>query len=198
MKHHLLLTLLALVLAPLTLLGIGAAVEAQDANPVRPGQLDGPMSIPNPSARFSDNLDAHAPAAAPGDLSGRDQVRIRGRVVIRVSPGTRRTRTNMLAELPRREMRTTYAEIEHGDCIRARSLVGIQLSNDDRLMFFMNNGDVLLARLEDGCNVRAFYAGFYADRSNDGQLCADRNRLHSRAGEMCEVAEFTELVAVGT
>lgn len=199
MKQRFSLLLLALLCAPAALLWLGVQVEAQDASPTRPGQMTGPQSVPQAlpvlggspaqAPPFNALEEARQPAI-------QHQVRIRGRVVIRISPGPRRARSNMLNDLPRRPLRTSYAEVEHDDCIPARSVIGVQPSNDGRLLFFTNQDQVLAARLEDGCNARAFYAGFYTERNNDGQLCVNRNRLQSRAGAMCQVAEFTRLVAV--
>lgn len=189
------LLLLALLVAPLLAVWLAVKVEAQDANPTRPGQVNGPQSVP---------LTGSNPGQVPPfntldtarEVPAQHQVRIRGRVVIRVTPGPRDARSEMLADLPRRPLRTSYAEEEFGDCIRANSVIGVQPSNDGRLLFFTNQSQILAARLENGCNVRAFYAGFYAERSSDGQLCINRDRLQSRAGASCQVAEFTRLVAV--
>jgi hypothetical protein len=53
---------------------------------------------------------------------------------------------------------------------------------------------MLSAELEKACRARDFYSGFYVDRNADGQLCVDRDRLHSRSGSDCSVSRLRELV----
>lgn len=188
------------LLAPVAILAsllVGHAatrVEAQDAAPDRPGQ-----SVPLPSPVLGFDPDAEAPfdmlerARQP---QIRHQVRVEQRVVIRIGPAAPQARTQMMADLPRRPMRTRYAEVEHGDCIEAEGVIGVQPTADNRLLFFTNSNQIIAAELEDECSARAFYAGFYIERSEDSRLCVDRDRLQSRAGASCQVEEFTRLVAV--
>lgn len=124
-------------------------------------------------------------------------MRIRQRVIVRVSPAPPRARTQMLADLPRRPMRQRYEEVEHDDCVDVNDIVGVQPTTDNRLLFFTQERQVLSARLEQSCTARAFYAGFYVERNDDGRLCVARDLLQSRAGASCEVADFSRLVAVG-
>ena len=55
---------------------------------------------------------------------------------------------------------------------------------------------ILSVALERACDARAYYSGFYVERSEDGQLCARRDLLQSRAGASCKVAQLNRLVAV--
>lgn len=184
----------AALLAPLLAMQGAVRVEAQDAAPDAPGQ-----SVPLPSPVLGFDPDAEPPfdtlerARQP---QHQHQVRVQQRVVIRISPAPAQARTQMLADLPRRPMRTRYAEVDHSDCIDAEGVVGVQPTADNRLLFFTNANQIIAAELEDGCSARAFYAGFYIERSDDARLCVDRDRLQSRAGASCQVEEFTRLVAV--
>ena len=195
MKHKVPLLLLALLVAPLLAVWLAVKVEAQDADPLRPGQVNGPQSVPLTGSSpgqlpaFNTLEEARQPVV-------QHQVRIRGRVVVRVTPGPRDARSEMLAELPRRPLSTSYAEAEFGECVTANNVIGVQPSNDGRLLFFTNQNQILAARLVEGCNARAFYAGFYTERSSDGRLCVNRDRLQSRAGASCQIAQFTRLVAI--
>ena len=56
-------------------------------------------------------------------------------------------------------------------------------------------GSVLSAALERSCHAEEFYQGAYVERSEDGQLCARRERLQSRTGSSCQVAKLSRLVA---
>ncbi|RJY08844.1 hypothetical protein [Aurantiacibacter aquimixticola] len=163
---------------------------AQDASPDTPGRTDVPVLGFDPRS------------SQPFDTIGRvrqsvpqHQVRIERRVVIRIGPAASRARTDMLAQLPRRPMPTRFAEEDHGDCVDASSIVGVQPSGDNRLLFFTSDRQILAASLEDQCLARAFYAGFYIERSDDGRLCANRENLRSRAGASCQVENFSRLVA---
>ncbi len=184
-----LLTLFAL-LVPLFALQLPAPVSAQDA-----GSRTGPQSVlplgfdQNPDSPFELLDDARRPAT-------QNQVRIEQRVIVRVSPAPPRARTQMMADLPRRPMPRSFQEVEHGDCIDVADIVGIQPTNDNRLLFFTSGNTVLAATLGESCVAQAFYSGFYVERSDDGRLCVARDQLQSRAGASCQVAEFTRLVAV--
>ncbi|MFB0611133.1 hypothetical protein [Aurantiacibacter poecillastricola] len=167
-----------------------ARVSAQDG-----GRYTGPQSTvplgfgPSQTAPASLLEESLTPPA-------QNQVRIRQRVVVRVSPAPPRARSQIMADLPRRPMRRSFEEVEHGNCVDVRAIVGVQPTSDNRLLFFTNEREVLAATLEQSCVARAFYAGFYVEDSDDGQLCVARDLLQSRAGASCEVAEFSRLVAV--
>lgn len=191
MKRIAALLALVALLVPLFAVQLPARVAAQDV-----GGLVGPQSsLPlgfGPSQSSPPTLldRAHIPTE-------QNQVRIQQRVIIRVSPAPPRARTQMLADLPRRPMRQRYEEVEHDDCVDVSDIVGVQPTADNRLLFFTQERQVLAARLEQSCTARAFYAGFYVERNDDGRLCVARDLLQSRAGASCEVADFSRLVAVG-
>ncbi len=199
MKRFLGLLALVAFLVPLLAGQLGSPVEAQDASPKRPGGTFSGQSMPIPSPVLGFDPDTEPPfdtlerARRP---SLQNQVRIERRVVIRIGPARPQARREMLSDLPRRPMRTRFEEVEYGDCVDAEGVVGVQPTNDNRLLFFTQDENILAAALEDGCSARAFYAGFYIERSEDGQLCVARDRLQSRAGASCEVDEFTRLVAI--
>ncbi|MGB3796977.1 MAG: hypothetical protein WA957_11810 [Alteraurantiacibacter sp.] len=178
------------LLAPILAAQLPVHASAQDI-----GGLSGPISsLPlglgpshSPAATLLD--DAHIPPEV-------NQVRIRQRVVVRVSPAPPRARSQMMADLPRRPMRRNFEEVDHEECVDVSEIVGVQPSSDNRLLFFTQDREILAARLARSCVARAFYAGFYVDRSEDGRLCVARDLLQSRAGASCEVSHFSRLVAV--
>ncbi len=128
--------------------------------------------------------------------SVQNQVRVQQRIVIRIGPAAPRDRRTMLNELPRRPMEARFEEVDYGSCIDANEVIGVQPTNDNRLLFFLEDSNVLAAQLQNGCSARAYYAGFYIDRNDDGRLCVARDRLQSRAGGSCQITKFTRLVAV--
>ena len=184
MKRHL------AILAPLALLAPLFA-GAQDAAPSRPGMQASPVLGFDP-----DNAPPFDMLERARGPQSRQQVRIERRVVIRVGPAAPVRRSEMLADLPRRSMTARFEEVEHGDCVQAESVIGVQPTTDNRLLFFTNSNQILAAELEDGCSARAFYAGFFIERSEDSRLCVSRDRLQSRAGGRCQIENFSRLVAV--
>jgi hypothetical protein len=119
------------------------------------------------------------------------QVRIRGRVVIRISPNSPAARERMMSALPRRKL----AEVDHADCVSIDAIAGVQPTQDNRLLFLMRDRKVLVADLERSCTARSFYSDSYVERSDDGKLCINRDRLQSRAGANCQIDSFSRLVA---
>lgn len=124
------------------------------------------------------------------------QVRIEQRVVIRIAPSPRATREEMLSRLPRREMETSFQEVELGSCVPIEKITGVAPVQQNRLLLFMRDRRVLSAALDRACDAQAFYSGFYVERNDDGMLCVKRDMLKSRAGTSCEVAQLSRLVAV--
>lgn len=125
------------------------------------------------------------------------QVRIEGRVIIRIAPSPPSARQAMLSELPRRQIATRYQEERMRGCVPIEGIAGVQpLQQENRLLLFMRDRRVLSAALERSCRAQAFYSGFYIERGDDGMLCASRDLIQSRAGAKCEVAQLNRLVAV--
>ena len=80
-------------------------------------------------------------------------------------------------------------------CLPAGNIVGVSDSGS-RLVIYMRDRSLISAQLEKACSPRDFYLGFYVERNADGQLCANRDRLMSRAGAKCRISELNRLVAV--
>ncbi|TIX50338.1 hypothetical protein [Alteraurantiacibacter aquimixticola] len=125
------------------------------------------------------------------------QVRIRQRVIIRVSPSPPDSRDRMLSLAPRNEAGSSVREVRHDDCVEVDDIVGVEPTSDNRLVLFMENRQVLKATLNRSCTARAFYSGFYVERNEDGRLCVARDQLQSRAGQSCLVEELNRLVITG-
>lgn len=125
------------------------------------------------------------------------QVRIERRVIIRISPGRPDRRERMMAALPQQVGTGRFEEVPHDDCVAIDSVAGVQPTQDNRLLLFMRDREVLAASLERSCSARAFYSGFYLERSEDGRLCIARDRLQSRAGASCRIEQLTRFVPTG-
>ena len=134
-------------------------------------------------------------ARQPAELG---QVRIEQRMTIRISPGTTATREQMMADFRRQDRSATrYEEEKLKGCVAVSNIVGMEPAlAQNRLLLFMRDRRVLSVALERACNARDYYSGFYVERNEDGQLCAKRDLLQSRAGASCKVAQLNRLVAV--
>ena len=121
-----------------------------------------------------------------------NQVRIEQRVIIRIAPSTQRAREQSMARLAREA--SEYKEVRTADCVPIGSIAAVYPSEENRLLLFMRDRQVLSVALERACNARDFYSGFYVER-RDGQLCERRDRLQSRAGASCRITRLNNLVA---
>lgn len=149
--------------------------------------LPTPIAAPEGRAVWSDIADAFRAAPA-------QQVRIEQRMIIRITPfaATR----EMLAALPQAPLATRFRERKVGKCVAIAGIAGVQIGGDDRLMLFMRDQRMIGASLEKACRARDFYSGFYLERSGDGQLCVDRDMIHSRSGASCSLSRLRQLVAI--
>jgi hypothetical protein len=129
-------------------------------------------------------------AAAQGAVeSGQVQMAqmvIERRTVIRITPHPDRARV----QLSFRDWREKSAP----KCFAVSSLTGILISRPDSIDMVMRGGRVIRARLEKGCPSIDFYSGFYLKPTKDGQLCQDRDTIHSRTGGACEIEKFRTLL----
>lgn len=129
-------------------------------------------------------------------LPVQQQVRIERRVIVRIAPQSRRSRANLVADLPSQAPSSKLVERKTGKCIPVSSIAGVQTSSGNKLFLYLKNRDVLTIKLEKSCRSRDFYSGFYVEQNKDGKLCVDRDKLHSRSGAKCEVERLRQLVSV--
>lgn len=184
MKRFSLILLALAILLPLLAAQIPARAQAEEGGPPAPLGFNAMIGEP---LRVLER-------ARENEVLG--QVRVERRIIIRIAPSSEATRARLLSELPRRPLRTAYEEVEHGNCVPVSEIVGVQPVQEDRLLLFTRDRQVLSAQLERSCSARAFYSGFYIESNQDGRLCVSRDRLHSREGTTCEVATLRRLVAV--
>jgi hypothetical protein len=161
--------------------------EAARAEPVE--KAPAPMSFaPVPGENFDALDDWRSPV--------QHQVRIEERVIIRIGPSSPAARERMMALLPRRSSATSFQEEKLDGCVAIDSIVGVQPAQQNRLLLFMRDHRILTAALERACNSADFYSGFYIEQRRDGQLCSRRDKLQSRTGASCKVAQLNRLVAL--
>ncbi len=121
------------------------------------------------------------------------QVRIEKRVIIRV-PRRRPNSLAPMADILEESARTTYREKKIGKCLPMNNILGVQMFADRYLDLVTKDRKRIRAQLEDKCQARSFYSGFYVEKTGDGKMCAGRDILHSRTGAKCEIERFRELV----
>jgi len=173
---------------------LGTAVNDQAAKPAsstEPAHLaeESAGKAPIPSQSIS------AFQAWQSDLR-LNQIRIERRVIVRIGPQRSANRRNMLATLPQRALTTRYKERKTDKCVAVERIAGVQTGSGNRLLLFMQDQKILSINLEKACRARDFYSGFYVERAKDGQLCVDRDKLHSRNGTHCEIDRMMQLVAL--
>ena len=125
------------------------------------------------------------------------QVRIEQSLTIRITPGTPRVPSDMLVELQQEEIPPRFVERKHGKCVATSGIAAVDSASGNRLLLFLRDSRILSATLDKSCNARDFYSGFYVERSGDGQICVNREKLQSRSGASCKLKALRELVAVG-
>ena len=179
--------LVAMLIAIGTPQGAGSEIDAHAADAPDNGHvaLD---SLSSRSPVWSGFVDSRQVPIA-------NQVRIERRVILRISPQSNRLRRSMLDELPQQAVAPRLVERPHGKCLDAGDIVGVS-DRGSRLVMYMRNRNIITAQLEKACSPRDFYLGFYVERSDDGKLCVDRDRLMSRAGAKCRISKLNRLVEV--
>jgi hypothetical protein len=186
---------LAALLAPLAALlsGIGAAEAPREPPPVESAALPGHIqpltraTAPRPGLTefgWVPIVDGF------GDLLV-NQVRIERSITIRISP--RIPRQPDIGDLPE-ELAPRLVERRMGNCVPIRNIAGVQVGRDNRLLLFLRDQRIVSLGLEKSCRARDFYSGFYVERSSDGQICVERDRLQSRSGANCALTRMRQLV----
>lgn len=183
------MNLFSTLLAPLALLFHGTADKpARDAG----------LVVPESAAPALDpgGEPGHLLLLDPADGQVRDQVRIEQRMTIRITPRPGASRPDMLFYLPDDEVGPRFIERKVGKCLAVSGIAGVQAGGASKLILFMRDQRIVSASLERACRARDFYSGFYLARSNDGQLCVDRDMLLSRSGANCKLTRLRQLIEV--
>lgn len=133
-----------------------------------------------------------------------EQVRIEQRVIIRISPGpsgrgggpiSRDPRRGFVADFAERQA-PRFAERRMGQCVPVGGIAAVQPDGPSRLILFMRDQRIVSAALEKGCNARDYYSGFLVERTNDGMICASRDKLLSRTGANCGMNKLRQLIEI--
>lgn len=114
------------------------------------------------------------------------------------SIGTIRTQPRSIVRVaPPRVARDTreleWKERKAAKCQPLRSIAAALGTGDRHLDVLLRDGTRMRARFAKGCRGQDFYAGFYAEPSADGLLCAGRDSVRARSGMMCRIDRFRSL-----
>ena len=169
--------------------------------PLAAGSVGGvALTAPDASGELAESADAAGWAGWLGVEAGpqapvAQQVRVEGRVILRIVPRPAPSREEMIRDFAPDDLAppTRWVERPTGKCISTREIVGVS-DEGRRLMLFLRDRRILTAELEKGCSARDFYRGFYLEKNEDGKMCAGRDVLLSRSGAKCQLKALRELV----
>ena len=125
-----------------------------------------------------------------------NQVRIEQHMSIRIAPQARPVTMppRFMLDMPRQQLAPRFVERSIGRCLSVSSISGVQPETGSRLILFLRDRRMISAVLDRACRARDFYSGFYVERTQDGQLCVDRDTLQSRSGANCKLTRIRQLV----
>jgi hypothetical protein len=133
-------------------------------------------------------------AASAGGVTGADpepvvlasvllaQIRIQRSTIVRIPP----------APPPPRVMK--WKEKGAPNCIRFSQMAGALVSSPTTIDLIVRGGTRYRVKLEKSCQAIDFYSGFYVKQTKDGQVCEERDMIHSRSGGECGISKFKTLV----
>jgi hypothetical protein len=188
------MSLVAVLFAPLMLLfpAAGAIEPMRDDPRPAPGEASGAVVADGgPGWIFREVAESFR-------VEAQNQVRVEQHMSIRISPLSRPPQLprNFLLDIPQREIGPRFLERKIGRCLPVSGISGVQPNGASRLILFMRDRRMISATLDRACRARDFYSGFYVDRTEDGQLCVDRDTLLSRSGANCKLTRIRQLIDV--
>ncbi|HMT42967.1 MAG TPA: hypothetical protein PKA59_00345 [Chakrabartia sp.] len=116
------------------------------------------------------------------------QVQIEQRTVVRIRP------VAIQPESARPALRQRWEEKKGPNCIRMTNVAGAMVSSPDSIDLVLRGGSRMRAKLSRACPSIDFYSGFYVKPSKDGNICEERDMIHSRSGGECGIQRFKSLV----
>lgn len=118
------------------------------------------------------------------------QFRIQQRLIVRVPALPAPTLPVPLPRVP-----VVWREKRGPSCIPMTALAGVAFTQADAVDLYLRGGERMRAKLDNDCPALDYYAGFYVVPDKDGQICADRDVIHTRSGGQCGIVKFRRLVA---
>jgi hypothetical protein len=185
----------AVLLAPFVMMFPADAAGPQDVPTAAIGQIPPEWIAAPPGGVALDEGGVFSQVVETFRVQSQNQVRIEQHMTIRIAPSRPTTLPpRFMLDMPRRELPARMIERNFGRCVSASSIAGVQPDSGDRLILYLRDRRMLSAQLDRACRARDFYSGFYMERTNDGQLCVDRDTLLSRSGANCKLTRIRQLV----
>jgi hypothetical protein len=78
-------------------------------------------------------------------------------------------------------------------CISADRLIGATSFRPSSVDLILRDNSRIRVQLQRSCPALDYYRGFYINATADGQICADRDSIRSRAGGECQIDQFNAL-----
>ena len=78
-------------------------------------------------------------------------------------------------------------------CVPASRIAGAAMSGPSSIDFILRDRQRVRAKLDSDCAGLDFYGSFYVE-PEDGEVCARREEIRSRAGSSCRIERFRRLV----
>ena len=134
---------------------------------------------------------ASASAAALPLAPGRGQITILAQVqiqrnsIVRVPPANPPLRNTPIIR---------WKEKGAPACIKWSNLAAAMVSSPTTIDLIVKGGTRYRVKLEKSCQAIDFYSGFYVKATKDGQVCEDRDSIHSRSGGECVRDKLRTLV----
>lgn len=127
-----------------------------------------------------------APAEPRGETE-LAQLIIRQQIIVRVPEGRQST--------PAGAAPVEWRENRGPRCVPADTIAGATLVGPSSVDLILRDNSRVRAMLESRCPALDYYYGFYVDATEDGRICADRDRIRSRMGGSCGIDRFRSLRA---
>jgi hypothetical protein len=143
----------------------------------------GALFVPGPAASLAERL---------ADRNWH-QVQIEQHLIIRITPGNPTVMRDIPPPAPA-PLPVRLRERRMAPCVPVSAIAGVRPLASNRLLLIMRDHHLVGADLSRTCAARDFYMGFYVTPTADGQLCAARDTIHSRAGSTCQITEVHEMV----
>lgn len=99
------------------------------------------------------------------------------------------------AAAPKASKPIKWKEKKAPACIAWSRLAAAMISSPSTIDVVVRGGARYRVKLEKSCQAIDFYSGFYVKATRDGQVCEDRDMIHSRSGGACAIDTFKTLVA---
>jgi hypothetical protein len=79
-------------------------------------------------------------------------------------------------------------------CVPMAGIQGAAVIAGNSVDFILRGGHRVRAKFDANCPALDYYSGFYLTPGADGQVCAGRDAVRSRAGGECAIDRFRSLV----